>query len=99
MLTLEKMWTYDGNKRGRLATDNIISLMLTITKPLAPFLVIVGNVSAATPFIRYNLKEGGVESAHAQLKRLMNECPDAAAGPLKGAQKAVKDLIDICSLY
>ncbi|KAG8944495.1 hypothetical protein FRC04_001717 [Tulasnella sp. 424] len=37
--TIEILWKYDGPLRGRLVTNNVMNLMLTILKPLAVFLV------------------------------------------------------------
>lgn len=107
LLTLEKMWTYGGDQRGRLVTNNIMNLMLTIMKPVALFLVtkpLDNNPSlhAAAPFNLYEFQEGSAESALAQLKRLFSEAiaqfPEAAEGPLRGVQRAVDNLIDISTL-
>ncbi|KAI0684995.1 ferritin-like-domain-containing protein [Cytidiella melzeri] len=39
LMTIEILWQYDGNLRGRLVTNNIMNIMLNAIKPVALFLV------------------------------------------------------------
>ena len=60
LLTIEKMWTYDGPSRGRLVTNNTMNLMLMVLKPLALFVItqpVKDNKNAAPPFNLYKFSE------------------------------------------
>jgi hypothetical protein len=101
LLTIEKMWTYDGPSRGRLVTNNIMNLMLTVLRPLALFLVaqpIQDGKNAAPPFNLYKFDENN--SAFEQLKSLTSDAlksyPNAAE--LKPVERFVNELIDISNL-
>ncbi|KAF9070234.1 ferritin-like-domain-containing protein [Rhodocollybia butyracea] len=105
LMTLEKLWRYDGIQRGRLVTNNVMNLMLAILKPVALFLVTLPLESdptkhAAAPYNRHDFRTG--TSTFAQLKELMNaaiaQYPGATEGPLRGVQQAVDNLIDIDTL-
>jgi len=81
--------------------------MTDIMRPVAHFLVSTPldnepSVNGAAPYNRYDFVQGGEETVHAQLKRLMNEVfaqfPKASEGPLKTVQGAVEGLIDLSTL-
>jgi len=101
LLTIEKMWIYDGPSRGRLVTNNIMNLMLTVLRPFALFLVtqpLKDGKNAAPPFNLYKFDEKS--SAFEQLKVLTSEALNAYpnATELKPVERAVNDLIDISKL-
>jgi len=101
LLTIEKMWTYDGPSRGRLVTNNIMNLMLLVLKPLALFLVtlpVKDNKNAAPPFNLYKFSEEGsaFEQLNARTRAALKAYPNATE--LKPVENAVNELIDISEL-
>lgn len=99
-MTLEALWKYDGPLRGRLVTNNVMSLMLTILKPLALFLVEQkitkgpnAGKHAAAP---YRLHEFG-HDAFTELKTIvedgLKQYPDELS--LQEVGKYVQELIDV----
>jgi len=101
LLTVEKMWSYDGPSRGRLVTNNIMNLMLTVLRPLALFLVaqpLRNGKNAAPPFNFYKFDK--CSSSYEQLRALTSEALKAYpnATELTTVDRAVNDLIDISNL-
>ncbi|KAG8908754.1 hypothetical protein FRB99_002992 [Tulasnella sp. 403] len=103
LMTIEAMWQYDGELRGRLVTNNIMNLMLTVLRPIALFLVAQEITSgpdqgkhAGPPFRQHNFQNGR-NGALEELKQLTRDAlaqyPDVTA--LKGVQADVDALIDL----
>ncbi|KAG8908748.1 hypothetical protein FRB99_002986 [Tulasnella sp. 403] len=103
LMTIEIMWQYNGDLRGRLVTNNIMNLMLTVLRPIATFLVAQTITSgpdqgkhAAPPFRRYDFRDGK-DGALEELKRLTREGLATYPGEsgLRGVQEAVDALVDL----
>jgi len=100
LLTMEKMWDYDGPMRGRLVTNNIMNLMLTIMKPLSLFLVkqqLSETENAAPPFNLYAFVGSKGKTALRELQKLTREA--VAEYPnepeLHSVEEAVMGLLEI----
>ena len=101
LMTIEKMWTYDGASRGRLVTNNMMNLMLNIIKPLSLFLVkqkLENGKNAAPPFNFY--KFDGEMSAFEKLKELTNDALQEYIGnkDLIAVKSFVDALLDLTKL-
>lgn len=95
---METAWTYSGPYRQELVTNNIMTIMLTVLKPLALFLVQQTVASGQHAAPAFNLHEFETTAkAHAELKSLTDAALTAypEAQELKPVKRAVDELFDL----
>ncbi|KAG8856460.1 hypothetical protein FRB96_006426 [Tulasnella sp. 330] len=101
LMTMERLWTYEGAMRGRLVSNNVMNLMLTIMRPISHFLVkqkVTDIMNAGPPFNLYTFKGVFGKTALRELQKLTHDA--VAAFPndineLQPIEEATNNLMDI----